>query len=632
MLANIGGQLGQFMERAQAQEALRQNYERIHLMLGTALDAIITIDGQGGVTDWNPQAEKIFGWSKSEVLGKKLTETIIPPQYRHAHERGLRHYFKTGVGPVLEKRIEITALHRDGREFPIELAITPIVAEDQVYFSAFIRDITERKQAEADLRRLAQFPAQNPDPVLRLSDDGALLYANPSARLFLAKLGWKSDGVLPDFVRSVAIEARRQACLIEREICCPGGQIIWLTAVPFGEDHYVNLYGRDVTGRKQAEERFRLLVEAAPNAMLMVDQAGKIALVNAQAEKLFGYSRNELLGKSVEFLVPERFRAVHPSHRARFFAEPSTRAMGAGRDLYGLGKDGHEIPIEIGLNPIRTGEGTFVLASIIDITERKRAEVILRKLNAELESRVAVRTRLLEFEVVERKQAEEVIQAALEEKKMLLQEIHHRVKNNLQIISSLLQLQGAYAKNEEDVAMFKECQNRVRTMAMVHERLYRSQNLASIDFGEHVRDLASMLASSYPQAADHVQLFTEAESVLLELETAIPAGLIINELVSNALKHAFPDGRRGTLKLSLQSPAPGQLSLSVQDDGVGLPPGFDWDQARSLGLRMVRDLARQIRGTLEVRQNGGTTFALCFPVAKPRHKPFLNYESPTHPH
>jgi PAS domain S-box-containing protein len=422
-------------------------------------------------------------------------------------------------------------------------------------------------------------------------------------------------------LQSVAIEARRQACLIEKEICCPHGQIIWITAVPFGDDHYVNFYGRDITERKQAEERFRLLIEAAPNAMLMVDQAGKIELVNIQVEKLLGYSRDELLGQSVEFLVPERFRAAYPGQRARFFAEPSARAMGAGRDLYGLGKDGREIPVEIGLNPIRINERPFVLASIIDITERKRVEQMLRDLNAELERRVATRTAELEVEVTERRRAEEVMRLALEEKKTLLEEIHHRVKNNLQIISSLLRLQGGYVKNEEDRARFDECQNRLRTMAMVHERLYRSQNLASINFGEHVRDLANMLASTYSQAAVRVQVFAEAESAPLKLETAIPAGLIVNELVSNALKHAFPAGRRGTLKVGLHSPAPGQLLLSVEDDGVGLPPGFDWDQARSLGFRMVHDLTRQIRGTLEVRQSGGTTFALSFPVPKPQPDP-----------
>ena len=210
------------------------------------------------------------------------------------------------------------------------------------------------------------------------------------------------------------------------------------------------------------------------------------------------------------------------------------------------------------------------------------------------------------------------MRTALEEKKTLLEEIHHRVKNNLQIICSLLELQGAYAKNQEDVTMFQECQNRVRTMAMVHERLYRSRNLASIDFRDHVRDLVDMLASTYRQAAVQIQVFTEAESVQLQLETAIPAGLIVNELVSNALKHAFPAGRRGTLKVSLHSPMPGQLLLSVEDDGVGPSRGAYWDQGRSLGLHMVRDLTRQIRGTLEVRQNGGTTFALSFPLAKPR--------------
>lgn len=123
-----------------------------------------------------------------------------------------------------------------------------------------------------------------------------------------------------------------------------------------------------------ANELFRLAVESAPNAMILVDAAGKLILVNAQAEKLFGYSRAELLGQSIEKLVPERFRAAHPGHRDAFFADPQTRSMGAGRDLFGVRKDGSEVPVEIGLNPLRTGQGSFVLAAIVDITERKRAE------------------------------------------------------------------------------------------------------------------------------------------------------------------------------------------------------------------------------------------------------------------
>jgi rsbT co-antagonist protein RsbR len=131
---------------------------------------------------------------------------------------------------------------------------------------------------------------------------------------------------------------------------------------------------RDVTARRQADERFRLIVEAAPNAMVLANQEGSIVLINSQTERLFGYERDELIGQSVEVLVPERVRSAHPGHRAGFFADPRARAMGAGRDLYGVHKDNHQIPVEIGLNPLVTEEGTFVLASIIDITERKRAE------------------------------------------------------------------------------------------------------------------------------------------------------------------------------------------------------------------------------------------------------------------
>ncbi|HEX2733546.1 MAG TPA: PAS domain S-box protein, partial [Polyangiaceae bacterium] len=175
-------------------------------------------------------------------------------------------------------------------------------------------------------------------------------------------------------------------------------------------------------GSGTKDEQFRLAIEAAPTGMLIVDSNGQIALVNSQIEKLFGYERAALVGQPVEMLVPERFRSQHPQYRAHFLARPAFRPMGAGRDLYGLHKNGSEIPIEIGLNPLRTAQGDFVLSSVVDITERKRAEREreellgqLRALNAELEQRVQLRT--------------EVLSATLREREVLLQEVHHRVKN-----------------------------------------------------------------------------------------------------------------------------------------------------------------------------------------------------------
>ena len=152
---------------------------------------------------------------------------------------------------------------------------------------------------------------------------------------------------------------------------------------------------KEIIERKNAEEKFRLVVEAAPTGMVMVNRAGLILLVNAQIEKLFGHERAALVGQPIEILVPERFRGQHPGHRHGFFAAPTPRAMGVGRDLYGLRKDGSEFPVEIGLNPIETDPGTVVMASIIDITERKQAEEKIRQLNEDLEQRVTELQRMV---------------------------------------------------------------------------------------------------------------------------------------------------------------------------------------------------------------------------------------------
>ncbi len=214
-------------------------------------------------------------------------------------------------------------------------------------------------------------------------------------------------------------------------------------------------------------------------------------------------------------------------------------------------------------------------------------------------------------DITERKEAEDLIRASLHEKEILLREIHHRVKNNLQIISSLLNLQSDSIANAEVVAQFQDSQDRIRSMALIHERLYRSDSLAYIDFGPYLRDLVSSLVQTYRRQAQGVRLQVDASSTLMDIDTAIPCGLILNELVSNALKHAFPAGAEGVVGVSLCSDA-GKYTLVVWDDGIGFPEGIDFRNTASLGLQLVNSLARQLNGTAELYRENGTRFEIIF--------------------
>jgi len=364
---------------------------------------------------------------------------------------------------------------------------------------------------------------------------------------------------------------------------------------------------------RQSEERFRIVVEAAPNAMIMVSDDGRIAMVNGQVERLFGYAREELLGQVVEVLVPERFRDAHPRLRQGFFHSPRARTMGAAQGLFGLRKDGSEVPIELGLNPITTTEGRFILASLIDITERKKAEERLRQFNAELEERVNERT-------AELFRSAQQIRASLQEKEALLQEVHHRVKNNLQVIASLLSLQSGHIDDPRVSVQFLESQRRIYSMALIHEKLCRSKNFATIDFAQHLRDLTAMLAQSY-SAVRGVTVDVQADPIVLDMDTAVPLGLIVNELVSNSFKHGFPSGRTGAIAIQFSQRGDEEIQLNVSDDGVGLPQGFEWRSCPSLGMKVVTSLARQLRATVNISNGTGTHVSVTMPAPSLRKTP-----------
>ncbi len=216
-------------------------------------------------------------------------------------------------------------------------------------------------------------------------------------------------------------------------------------------------------------------------------------------------------------------------------------------------------------------------------------------------------------ELAERKRAEEQLKTSLAEKEVLLKEVHHRVKNNLQVISSLLHLQSKQIKDPEALGMFLESQYRVRSMALVHERLYQSEDLSGVDAAEYFRDLVSYLHRSYGATSSQVSLKVDVDPVSLGIDVAIPCGLIVSELVSNALKHAFPDGRQGQILVQLHLGPGGQCALVVGDDGIGLPEDLDLETTESLGLHLVNRLVAQLEGSIDLDRSGGTTHKITFP-------------------
>ena len=360
--------------------------------------------------------------------------------------------------------------------------------------------------------------------------------------------------------------------------------------------------GRDIT---LTQDQFRHIFEASLTGMLLVDSNGAIVEINSRASRLFGYPAEELRGAQLEMLVPSRLRDSHSSLRAAFLSEPIARQMGVDGQLYGLRKDGTEVPVEIGLNPVYTSEGLFIVSSVSDISRRKQAETErdgllsqLRTLNSELEARVRERTAEL--------------RSIVKEREVLLQEIHHRVKNNLQVISSLINMQMRKLEDAAGREALEQCQTRLQAIALIHENLYQAKDYSRIDFSAYARTLAANVFLAMGVGSGEIELEMKIEEVQLPVNRAIPCGLILNELMTNAIKHAFPDGRHGHIKVGLFKTSGTEVRLTVNDDGIGMVPERDVTTSESVGMQLVSTLAEQLDARLVISQDSGTSFHLTF--------------------
>lgn len=333
--------------------------------------------------------------------------------------------------------------------------------------------------------------------------------------------------------------------------------------------------GEQVFTLKGVEKPYRILIEQMNEGAVMLDAHNSIIYCNSGFARILKKPLETIIGTNVtRYILPASL--VDFEELLHFGMQENKND-----EISFVAGDGTHVPLYISIKSLN-----------IDGTET---------------------INLIAMDLTERKQAENELKDSLNEKEILLREIHHRVKNNMQVISGLLMLQEEFSNDKKISDVIKESQNRIASMALIHEKLYRSENLSKIDFKDYVEDLVSGLFESYGITESKVGLRINAENISMGIDVAIPCGLIINELISNSLKHAFPEGEKGEIEIYICLEGEDMIELFVQDNGIGIPEGIDFRKTESLGLHIVNILVEnQLHGEITMNKNNGTKFKIRF--------------------
>ncbi|MBV9999088.1 MAG: PAS domain S-box protein [Verrucomicrobia bacterium] len=537
---------------------------------------MVVMDSAGRIQTVNSEIERLFGYERSELIDYPIGHLLPGVQ-------------------MLQAVVNVPAQHRSGSRFAVEVRFNPLATSGGRFVIASIRDVSkqeaalqalrERESLLAEAQRLAHLGSWSRNLTTGLETWSDELYRIlgyapqrvPADQALIRGALHPEDkaagiammGTAPDQPEYRDVKCRILRGTNEvRYLRCSATVLRDSFGTP------VSLLGimLDVTEQEmvaraleESEERFRSAIEHSAIGMAILALDGRFLKVNRALCELVGRGEQQMLAMTFQGIThPDDLEASLTQMQALLVGEASCCQL----DKRYLHQNGRIVWVMVTCTVIRNSDGhpLHFVKQIQDITTRREGE--------------------------------RQTKASLAEKEVLLREIHHRVKNNMQVISSLLELHAAGLRDPADVEIFKGCQMRIHAMALVHDRLYRANSLATIDFGAHLVDLAALIGRSQCKTGRRIVLTTDCESVELNLDTALPLGLIATELVSNAYKHAFRDREKGRIGVAWKSLPDCKVALRVTDDGAGFPGGIEPAKTNSLGLRLVRMLVRQIRGEL----------------------------------
>lgn len=531
-------------------ESLCQIEAQFCSMFQFAPTAMVLINKEGIVIQCNLAFKILFGYTNEEVINLCFTDVLHPGDSTEIVNLFLSILADAQAKFSLKKRF----LRKDKDSFWGNLSANAVHDPNSwpQYAIATIQNLSESEQAQLDLQEAnAQLKKQVTEQAAELRQIKTLLKQEIAERQKVQK----SIKTQKEFIQTM-INLYPNTILTQSSFAI----ITDATTLEAMESEL-----------QQTKEQLRAVLDAMPGFVCWVCSDGKYLGVNQYMADTFNLSPDAFVGQELSFLK-------NSPEFAQFMTQFLADSVPTGHHVVEAQVNGATRHYLIATQKYH--QDSLAVSVGIDITQRKLAEA--------------------------------QIQASLREKEVLLQEIHHRVKNNLQVISSLLDLQSQQIEESTMLEVFRESQNRVKSMALVHEKLYQSKNFAKINFAEYTESLVNYLFKAYELHSGNVILELDIDEVDLNIDTAIPCGLIINELVSNALKYAFPHNRSGKVCISLHSERHKHFTLTIKDDGVGLPMDWDFKSVKSLGLQLVNVLTKQLKGTIEINRSRGSQFRVDF--------------------